>query len=92
MKALRDMTDPELTEFFVDLARVIEDRLPPGPSAKGKCLFALVVAEDRSGPGMFGQYVSNAERKGVIKMLREVADRMERREDFPREETPGRAG
>jgi hypothetical protein len=82
VKLIRDMTEPELREFFSALARKVEDELPPGPSAKGKCLFALIVSDD-TGPGV-GQYVSNVRRADMIKLLRETADRLERREDIPR--------
>lgn len=82
MKTLADMTEPELRKFFRKLARKIEEQLPPGPSAQGKCLFALIVA-DTEGPGV-GQYVSNVRRKDMIEMLRETADRLEKREDIPR--------
>lgn len=82
MKRIEDMTEPELRAFFRNLAVEIEARLPPGPSSHGKCLFALIVA-DSTGPGV-GQYVSNVERPGMIKLLRETADRLERREDVPR--------
>ncbi len=43
MKLLCDMTEPELRDYFIGLARMIENKLPPGPSARGKCLFALIV-------------------------------------------------
>jgi hypothetical protein len=76
------MTEPELRQFFSDLARKVEDSLPPGPSSKGKCLFALIVA-DTTEPGV-GQYVSNVQRGDMIRLLRETADRLERREDVPR--------
>jgi hypothetical protein len=82
MKLIRDMTEPELREFFRNLASEIEARLPPGPSAKGKCLFALIVA-DTMEPGV-GQYVSNVQRPDMIRLLRETADRLEKREDIPR--------
>ncbi len=64
------------------VALVREARLPPGPSAKGKCLFALIVA-DSIEPGV-GQYVSNVQRADMIRLLRETADRLESREDIPR--------
>lgn len=82
MKRLEEMTHGELTAYCVQLARAIEDMLPPGPSAKGKCLFAIVFTHTEE-PGM-GQYIANAERSGVVAMLRQCADRIERREDNPR--------
>lgn len=43
--------------------------------------FALIVFEFHN-PGI-GNYVSNAERSGMIKALRETADRLEANEDIP---------
>jgi hypothetical protein len=82
VKELKHMTEPELREYTHGLALWLENCLPPGPSAKGKCLFALLFTDD-AGPGI-GQYVSNVERAGMIKMLRETANRLERRQDVPR--------
>lgn len=82
MKLIRDMTEPELRRFFRSVARKVEAMLPPGPSAHGKCLFALIVA-DAVEPGI-GQYVSNVQRADMVRLLRETADRLERREDIPR--------
>ena len=80
MKPIRDMTEPELRDYFRGLAGAVEDSLPPGPSAKGKCLFVLLVADE----SLIGQYASNADRPGIIKLLRETADRLQRREDVTR--------
>lgn len=82
MKLICDMTELELRDFFSTLARNIEDALPPGPSAAGKCLFALIVA-DSTEPGI-GQFVANIQRAGCIKLLRETANRLEKREDIAR--------
>lgn len=82
MRELRDMTEPELGEYFTQLAELIESVLPPGPSASGRCLFALIVT-DTEGPGI-GQYVSNIQREGIVKLLRETVNRLESREDIPR--------
>ena len=82
MKLIRDMTEPELRAYFRELAGAIESVLPPGPSANGKCLFCLLVA-DSTEPGI-AQYVSNVQRADMMKMLRETADRLEGREDIPR--------
>lgn len=82
MKLLKDMTEPELQAYFRNLASRIESDLPPGPSNNGKCLFFLIVCEDE-GPGI-SQYVSNVRRQDAIKMLRETADRLERRQDVTR--------
>ena len=80
MKLIADMTEPELRDFFRDLARKVEAELPPGPSSKGRCLFLLLV-DDGSG---ICQYVANAERSQCIKFLRETADRLASRGDVTR--------
>jgi hypothetical protein len=82
MKRIEDMTEPELRAYFKRLARIVEDQLPAGPGPRGKCLFFLIVT-DTIEPGI-GQYVSNVERSGAIKLLRETADRLESREDVTR--------
>ena len=82
VKLIRDMTEPELRDYFSALARKVEAELPPGPSARGTCLFALIVADTMS-PGV-GQYVSNVQRADMIRLLRETADRLQGREDIPR--------
>lgn len=80
MKALSDLTEPELKEYFNGLAKAVESILPAGPSKNGRALFALLVF-DKS---CIGQYVSNAVREDIIKTLRETADRLENRQDIPR--------
>jgi len=82
MKRLSQMTEGQLGEYFNWLARELERELPPGPSAKGKALFCLLVT-DTIEPGT-AQYVSNVVREDMVKMLRETADRLENREDTPR--------
>jgi hypothetical protein len=79
MKTLRDMTEPEMKEYFQMLAEATESVLPAGPSASGRCLFVLLVFDD---PGL-AQYVSNASLENMIRALRETADRFERDEVIP---------
>lgn len=76
MKDLEDMTEPELREMTTSILNAIAVRLPPATH------FAVVFWP----PGDYkvGQYGSNCERAGMIKSLREVADRLERRQDVPR--------
>jgi hypothetical protein len=81
-RLLKDLTEPELRDYFRGLARMIEGALPPGPSSKGRCLFALIVTDTMEAG--IGQYVSNVQRADMIKMLRETADRLEKNEDIPR--------
>ena len=82
MKLICDMDEFELRDFFSGIARNLEGQLPPGPSARGKCLFFLIVS-DQIEPGI-SQYVSNVQRADAIKMLRETADRLDSREDVTR--------
>lgn len=82
MKLIKDMTESELRAFFTDMARAIEEKLPAGPSNKGKCLFVLLVS-DRIEPGV-GQYISNMQRASTVQLLRETADRLEKHQDTPR--------
>ena len=82
VKKIEEMDREELTRFCNGLARLIIEQLPPGPSAQGKCLFVLLFTQTTE-PGTC-QYVSNANRKDIIKFLRESADRLERKEDNPR--------
>ena len=81
MKKLIDMTEPEMRDYFNKLAALVESVLPAGPGRNGRCLFALLVFDD---PGV-AQYVSNANRPHIIKAMRECADRLEAKEDIPRE-------
>lgn len=74
-KPIRAMTEPELSLLMRQVARVVESVLPPG------ALFA-VVATDPIDPVV--QYVANCERMGVILMIRELADRLERRQTTER--------
>lgn len=80
MKLLKDMTEPELREYFNLLAKATESVLPPGPSRNGKCLFVLLVCDESN----ICQYASNGNREQCIKMLRDTADRLEHKHDIPR--------
>jgi ribosomal protein S27AE len=74
-KKLRDMTEPELAAAMRGAADAALSRLPRGT------LFVLLAFD--SGPGV-AQYICNAEREGIIRTLRETADRLERREEVDR--------
>lgn len=80
MRLLKDMTEPELNWYFREMAAMIEGVLPPGPSARDTCLFAMLVMDESN----IAQYVSNVQRADMIKMLRETADRLEKRQDVTR--------
>lgn len=75
-KPLDDMTEPELRDLTRRCMNALKDRLPPNTA------FTLIYCPF-GGPGI-GQYGSNASRPEMIRMLRETADRLERREDVTR--------
>ncbi len=79
-RRLRDMTEPELRTYMDLLPTATESVMADIPGRNGKALFVLLVFDD---PGLV-QYVANCERADVIKALREVADRLESREDLAR--------
>lgn len=74
MKAIRDMDEVELKDYFTAMAKHTEAALPPGT------LFALLVFDDP----MIAQYVSNARRRDIISAMRECANRLEANEDVRR--------
>lgn len=79
-KELRNMTEPELKAMFTNISLIIENKLPAGPSFRGRALYTLLVFDD---PGV-AHYVSNCRRSDIIKAMRECADRLERNEDIQR--------
>lgn len=81
-RRLDEMDEAQLRHYCRELASKVERLLPPGPSARGRCLFVLLFT-DTCEPGT-AQYVANAQREDMIQFLRETADRLERREDNPR--------
>ncbi len=64
------MTGPELRDTLQRAAVATDNELPDGS------LFIILAFDDSK----IGQYVSNANRGDIIKVLREVADRMEQRQ------------
>lgn len=76
IKTLDDMTEPELAKLTDEVLNGVKAKLPAGT-----CFTVLFWPFGQPG---IGQYGSNAERSDMIKGLREVADRLERRQDFPR--------
>ena len=74
-----DAEKQQATEAFMSsLAEALDQLLT---DHFGRLGFALFVFEFNR-PGV-GNYVSNAERKDMISMLRETADRLENKEDIP---------
>lgn len=80
MKSMRDMTEPELADYFNHLAAMVESVLPAGSSHSGHALFVLLVFDDPK----ITQYVSNCDRANIVQALRECADRLEYKEIIQR--------
>lgn len=76
MKALEDMTEPELRELTTQILNAVKERLPATTG------FAVLFWPH--GEHGISQYGSNCSRKDMILALRECADRLERRQDVPR--------
>ncbi len=83
MKRLKDMNETEMYHYLNGVAQNISDQLPPGPSPQGKCIFFLLMTDAEESPSPC-QYVSNIEREYAVKVLRETADRLEKKLDNPR--------
>jgi len=81
VKALRDMTEPELKKLFRTVAERVKWTLPKGT------LFVVLAMEEASGPGI-SQYVSNCDRGTMAALLRETADRFDRNDVVARVEEP----
>lgn len=75
-KQLEDMTEPELKALTTDILDSVGRRLPD------ETAYAVIFWP--MGEHTLGHYGSNCERKGMIAALREVADRLERRQDVTR--------
>lgn len=70
-------------EILNDVARFARAMLPAGYG------FVLVVGEPGDRPGRDGAYVCNCDRPTGVKLLREMADTLERVDDFPHGTGPG---
>lgn len=71
---LFDSDPATLTELSNRIGRAVRDELPPG------CHFVVLFFDDT----YIGQYVSNAHRGDIIKVMLETADRLLSEEDVPR--------
>lgn len=78
-RQLEYMTEPELAELMRGLADAV---VMTGETIfdVGKPHFVLLIFNDPK----FAQYISNCQRPEMIRALRETADRLERKQDFPR--------
>jgi len=74
-KLLEWMTEPELREFFNDRMELLKRKMP-----KDGQKFMLLVFQDDG----ISQYAASIQPEGAIKALRELADRLERRETVTR--------
>ena len=74
MKALEAMSGEELRYYMKRLSRAVDEVLPPGPSKRGKCHFALVLTDENGKT----HYVSNNRRR-MTKALRRTVARLERK-------------
>lgn len=71
----------KIEEFLRYLAGAIECSIGLRFNNKEEIGFALLLFEFNN-PGI-GNYISNANRKDMIKSLRETADRLEKNQDIP---------
>ena len=77
---LRDMDEPQLKRYIRGLAQMTEAALPPMAGGhNGKCNFVLIVMDESN-----AHYAANCRREDVLKLLREIADRLEHRQDATR--------
>jgi hypothetical protein len=77
-KRLEDMTEPEIKQMMTDIGHGIDFQL--SRHLIGKPMFTLIVFNDPK----VGQYLSNCERPSMIVALKEVAERLEKKQDVPR--------
>jgi hypothetical protein len=70
---IKEMTDAQVFAYVSDLANLIDDALPAGPSARGGALFFLMF---NVGDGDY-QYLSNGDAVSLPDTLRKMADRLE---------------
>jgi hypothetical protein len=79
MKAIDDMTEPELRKLTTSALNALRSVLPKGTG------FAVVFAPYSDRGYGIGQYGSNVHRPDMIKMLRDCADRIESNLDVRRD-------
>lgn len=84
-KLMIDCTEDELRVKLQQAMKFLENHLPAGDGPDGKPFIVLLTGTFAAG---VAQYASNGQRDGVVKFLRESADRLERGEDVPRTGTP----
>ena len=75
MRRMRDMTEPELREYFNLLMAATQSLMPPDVLG-----FMIVCFQSDK----ITQYAASIEPEGAAQALRELADRLERRETVKR--------
>jgi hypothetical protein len=73
MKKFSDMTYTEIKCVLSFIGLGVKKRIPPG------ALFVVLIFDDTG----IGRYTSNANRKDIIKAMREYASVLEKMEDTP---------
>jgi hypothetical protein len=73
-KALSGMSEAELKILFRGIGDSVAQQLPAGS------LFVLLAFDDT----LTGQYISNANRKDIIRAMKEFAEALENMKDTPR--------
>ena len=76
MKAIEDLTEPELRSLTTAILNGVKNKLPPDTG------FAVLFWP--IGTHGIAQYGSNCQRADMIDALRETADRLEKRQDVTR--------
>ncbi len=87
-KNIADFTDPEIQYYMQRMGHAVSGFLPGGLAHDGRAFFTLIVFDT---PGL-AHYVTNAARKGVIKSLRTLANRLENEEGLTAEDLFGLDG
>lgn len=81
MKEFEYLTEPELQALMTDCGLALECMFEKHGIGE-RPLFVLHLFNDPK----VAQYISSANRSDAIKAMRECADRLERKQDFPRVE------
>ena len=75
MRLMKDMTEPELRTYFNQVMNATQSVVPPDVEG-----FMLVMFTDQG----ITQYASSVEREDAVEALRELADRLERKDTITR--------
>jgi len=81
-KLMDDCDEPEMKEKLDSAMRYLLNFLPGGDGPGGRPLVVLLTSGTFAGG--IAHYAANAHRDGVIRFLRNAADRLEARDDVTR--------